>query len=845
MTAWRQNSCGLRTGTGIAYKSMFALVLGIIFLIPFVQAQTTQILHVSVTDDKQQPLSSVTIEARSNTRVTATAVTDEHGQATISCGTAEICTLTATHSGYATASTTITAAENVSTASIALSPAITDQQTVVVQGKSENPLTESSGIQTTLPTEDAQRSPVRPATLIDELPLIPGVIRTTDGRVQISGMDEPHSTLIVNMVDVSDPATGNFGLSVPVDTVDVLQVSQSPYLVQYGNFTAGVISAETRRGGDKWKYDLNDPLPEFRIRSGHLQGLRSATPRFNLSGPIVANHLYFLEGTEYLLNKTQVRTLPFPFNETKTNAVNSFTQVDAPLGSRHSLTSTLHFAPHTIHYANLNYFDPREVTPNADYQEDTGALTDRMGIHGGVLTTTFATSRIATNVGGQGPAAMVLSPQGNSGNYFGSQAREATRFQWIETWSPATLDWHGKHDFRLGSVLAHSEDEGHILGNNAVQITDSNGRLLKTISWKDKKPFNLSDLEPAVYAQDHWILGSHFALDAGLRAETQTLTYTNRFAPRTGFAWTPHENGSTVFRGGVGIFYDAVPLDTYAFSSNPKQIITTYDGNGNIIDGPRVYANVISTSSGPHFPFIRRVSHTGNFAPYSVAWNLEGEHSFQEFLTLRLRFLDAQAHSQLTLEPEISATRSALVLGGSGSMHSRQIDFTARTGLNKQRQVYFSYVRQFARGDQTDAAGYLGDFPFPVVRPLIKASTAGEIPNRFLVWGNSTLPWRMRIDPRIEYRNGFTWQSTDVYQNYVSLASELQPRFPRYFSADASLAKDINISAKHAIRLTLTGRNITNHTNPLQVHSNVADPLYGSYFGNYGRHILADFDFLF
>jgi CubicO group peptidase (beta-lactamase class C family) len=48
-----------------------------------------------------------------------------------------------------------------------------------------------------------------------------------------------------------DPATGDFGLSVPIDSVDTVKVMQSPYLAQYGNFTAGVVSAETRRGGDK------------------------------------------------------------------------------------------------------------------------------------------------------------------------------------------------------------------------------------------------------------------------------------------------------------------------------------------------------------------------------------------------------------------------------------------------------------------------------------------------------------------------------------------------------------------------------------------------------------------
>jgi len=130
--------------------------------------------------------------------------------------------------------------------------------------------------------------------LVDALPLVPGVIRTPDGRVQIAGQAEEHSSLLINSVNVNNPATGNFGLSVRIHSVDILKVMQSPYLAQYGNFTAGIVSAETRRGGDKLSYGLNDPLPDCRIRSGHLVGLQDASPRLNLSGPLTDDYLYFL-----------------------------------------------------------------------------------------------------------------------------------------------------------------------------------------------------------------------------------------------------------------------------------------------------------------------------------------------------------------------------------------------------------------------------------------------------------------------------------------------------------------------------------------------------------------------
>lgn len=808
------------------------------------QSPAANVIQVTVKGEDGKPLACVTVEARSDAALLCQAVTDAQGEATLGgCRPTEDLHITAKLQGYLSG-TAILSNTGKSAIEFSLAKAPLVEQNVTVQAASESPLTEAASSEAKLPLEEAASSPLRPSTLTEALPLVPGVVRTTDGRVQISGMSEEHSSLLINSVNVNDPATGHFGLTVPIDSVDVLKVMQSPYLAQYGNFIAGIVSAETRRGGDKWTYSLNDPLPDFRIRSGHLVGLRDATPRLNFSGPLIAHRLYLLEGSEYLLHKDEVRTLPFPANESRSRAFNSFTQLDAPLDARNSITATLHFAPHSLRYANLNYFDPEPVTPNAGYHEDTGTISEHLGIAQGVLTSTFAGTRVATDVSGQAEEEMVLSPVGNSGSYFGQQSREATRFQWIETWSPANIAWRGQHALQIGVVLGHAEDEGRLAGRN-VKIEGASGQLLRTISFDGSGMYSLSDLEPALYVEDHWVLDSHLAIDLGIRWETQTLTYTSRLAPRGGFTWTPRASNSTVVRGGVGVFYDEVPLGTYAFNSYPEQIVTTYDGNSNVTDGPRRYLNLTSTAAKLNFPFISQQSRSGNFAPYSIAWNVETQHTVNEFLLLRVRYLHTDAQNQLTLAPQITPSWSALVLGTSGALQSRQVDVTARAGASKQRQFFLSYVRQFARGTLTDAASYLGDFPFPAVRSTITASTAGEIPNRFLLWGVFALPWRMRVTPHVEYRNGFTWQPVDQMQSYVALPADLQPRYPHYFSADLRVAKDLNVGPHHAVRLSLTGRNLTNHANWLQVHNNISDPQYGGFFGNYGRHYLADFDFLF
>jgi hypothetical protein len=116
-------------------------------------------------------------------------------------------------------------------------------------------------------------------TVADALPLTPGVVREQGARS--SSPPAPNTVAPSSSIQPTDPATGQFGLTVPMDSVDVLNVYQTAYLAEYGRFTAGLVSVETKRGGDKWKWEINDPLPEFRIRSFHLRGLKTATPRLN------------------------------------------------------------------------------------------------------------------------------------------------------------------------------------------------------------------------------------------------------------------------------------------------------------------------------------------------------------------------------------------------------------------------------------------------------------------------------------------------------------------------------------------------------------------------------------
>ena len=54
----------------------------------------------------------------------------------------------------------------------------------------------------------------------------------------------------------------------------------------------------------------------------------------------------------------------------------------------------------------------------------------------------------------------IVTPEGNSGNYFGTQTRDAFRREWLEIWSPAPLRFYGSHQLKVGTSLTVSSDRG-------------------------------------------------------------------------------------------------------------------------------------------------------------------------------------------------------------------------------------------------------------------------------------------------------------------------------------------------------------------------------------------------
>lgn len=796
-------------------------------------------LQVAVSDSANRPIPGVRIEVKLAGRQIASAVTDENGQVSFPDLAAASYQITAAKEGFETALSNTAPDQSVH---LTLEPAA-QHESVKVMG-ANTPIDQNNASSVELTPQQVKELPSQPATVSDALPMVPGVIRKPDGGLEISGSPEHHSSLIVNSADVTDPATGQFGLTVPIDSVQTLTVFQTPFLAEYGRFTAGLVSVETRRGGDEWKWEINDPFPDFAIRSYHLRGLRDATPRLNAEGPLVHNKLFFSEGLEYEVRKVQVHTLPFPDDQKKNEGVNSFFQVDWIKSEKQLVTATVHIAPQKIDYADLDYFNPEPTTPDAATHNYTATLGDKWNLFGGLLDNTLSATRFTANVWGQGPADLVITPTGNSGNYFEQQNRYSTRVGWSPTFAFKPIKNLGTHEFKVGTYFAESTLHGQVF-EHPIDILDATGVMTEQITFFGGREFQMSDTEYAIFGQDHWTITKHLSVDMGVRTESQEVSESFRVAPRGGFVWSPFAKFGTVVSGGFGMFYDRVPLNVYAFNHYPKESIDFYDAEGNVTAGPFIYANTLGVAD-VHSALIFHHAVAGDFSPQSATGSVQVEQPITSGLHVRLSYMQSQSQGLVTMNPiapDPTSGIGAYELLGDGTSRYHQLEATARIKAGSSGQLFVSYVHSRDRGDLSDFNNYLGSFPVPLVRPDEFGNLSGDVPNRFLAWGSFHLPDGFRVSPVLEFRTGFPYATFDAAQNYASTPNV--SRYPGFFSLDSRVSKDIKVNPKYTVRLSVSDFNLTNHFNPEAIHYNIADPAFGLFFGQRSRRFTADFDVLF
>jgi len=680
------------------------------------------------------------------------------------------------------------------------------------------------------------------------LPLTPGVVRTPDGKINIKGEVESQGLLLVDSAEMVDPVTGAFSIEIPIDAVQTVSVYKTTDRADYGRFSGGLTTVVTKPPGARFEYQLNDFVPDPRIRSGHIVGILADEPRLYVTGPLISNKLNFSEAFEYTYSNQPVRGLAWPDNEIKTEGFNSFTNFQYIRSDRQVVTTNLDFFPLRRQFANIDTLVPQTASSNYGQQGFTTGVTDRyLFSSGAILTSLFQYMDFDSNAYGQGPEDMLVTPNGWGGNFFNKYTRNSNQQELSETYQFAKKEWHGKHQLKAG-VEGYRRSYAGTSQSHPVLIEDPNGALAESVTFSGPAHLRATDTEVAGFGEDSWSLRDNLTVNYGLRYSYQTVGEPTAFAPRTGLVYSPGLSGRTILRGGLGVFYDRVPLLAGDFTQNPKRIVTYFNPDGMPTGPPITFDNAyikVNENGQGIVPSHNRLDST----PHNLSWNLEADQEFSPKALLRVSYLFSRTYQQFTITPlDQPGTTPTLLLTNTGASRYNEFTTTLRVRASANADMSFAYIHSQARGDLNTLSAIYTPFEAPVMVPNQFGTLASNVPNRFITWGDFKLPRDWGISPVFDVHTGLPYSAIDVYQNYVGVPNSL--RFPTFASLDLRVTKDLTMAflpgaRNHKFRVGFAIFNLTNHSNPRDVYNNVTSPYFQHFVGFQHQFYGASFDIIY
>ena len=693
-------------------------------------------------------------------------------------------------------------------------------ETVEVVGDTKSSVPATAANLETLKPRIVDVEPVKGDNYQSLLPMVAGVVRGPDGRINVKGASAVQSGLMVSSSSAMDPSTGNPGFELPIDAIETVDVLTNPYSAEYGRFSSGVTQIQTRKGESKWDYLANNWAPRYKWRKGHLMGVEKYTPRLSITGPLIRNRAFLAQSIQYRMIKTPVPSLPLLERDQKYESFDSFTRLDARLSQRNLLTVTFAVFPKKQEFVNLNTFNPKPVTPNI-HNRGIQAGFQETAVFGstGTLETTVTYRRYDTDIFGQGNELMRMYPWGNEGNYFNRQGRHTETTQWAEIYTKLLNDGPAQHVVKLGVDLITGTFGGSGSGSPvALYRADSTRNTL--IEYPDSSRQRVQATSIGFFAQDHWRIGSRMSLEFGMRLDRDGVLARYNAAPRAGIVFSLLPEGRGILRGGAGLFYEQTPMNVAAFTSYERQVVTRFAADGlTPLELPVTWQH-------------RRKADLRT--PYSLIWNLEYDHRLSREWTLRLNYMRRAGHHEYLIDPLSSGALSEYVLDSRGRSKYWEVEATARYSHGSALDMSWSYVRSRSEADLNGFDLFFGNLRDPIIRPNQFSLSSIDVPHRFLFRSSVPIFLKFVFSSMVEVRSGFPYSAFDEDRNYVGQRN-LSGRFPRLATLDIRIVRPFKLW-KYNIEAGAFTFHLLNSFTPRDVQTNVNASDYGTFYNTIPRN---------
>ena len=645
---------------------------------------------------------------------------------------------------------------------------------------------------------------------------VPGGVSIKGGRPTQAGVQIGASTL-------TDPVLGLVHFTLPDDAIDSVVVMPNPYAVEYGRFSSGLVVIQTRRGSDAWHVRLNNLSPTFRSKRHedlyNINGIAGWAPNFELGGPLVKNRVFLEQTAQYRYSNDDVPSRPEDERRT-TDWISSFTRIDANLTPKHALVASAGFFPSVSNMASLGTFTPPAATVDIHERVMLGTMTERaLWSDSLVSESTVQVRSYDASVQPQGTAPMQLRPETTLGNFFNTQYRSPTTFQLIQTASGSAKLPSGLHLFKVGLDLLINNYDG-TSESRPLLIERSDGTLVRRLDASGPSVQMIPTADVALYAQDRVQPNARSYFEFGARLDRDGVVGRWNVTPRVGAAFLMNAQGTSVLRGGYGLFFERTPSAAGAFKFGQFETFTDTR-----------FADDGVTPLGPPVTFLDVTSPNLRTAR-AATWDVTYEYRWRPSVSFHVSFLDRQGSHELMLDAERVGNVGAFRLDSDGQSTYRDLEVGVHLSHSTRFDLTATYSRSMAVGDLNSFANYFDTMLWPVVPPRGYGPLPTDVPNRLLARGRLLPAPNWLIVAVADWRNGLPYSLVDAALDFVGPRNE--QRMPDYLRFDLGLEHRFHIG-KLQPWIGIRAYNAFNAFLPADVQANISSPAFGSFYNSQFR----------
>jgi hypothetical protein len=413
---------------------------------------------------------------------------------------------------------------------------------------------------------------------------------------------------------------------------------------------------------------------------------------------------------------------------------------------------------------------------------------------------------------------MQLRPETTLGNFYNTQRRSTATYQLVGTTS-GTRTFGGLHLFKAGFDLLRSNYDG-TSASGPVLIARTDGTLARRLDFEGPTAQLVDSTDVAVFAQDRFQPNGRWYLEFGGRLDRDGIVERFNFTPRVGAAVLLNQAGTSVLRGGYGLFYERTPSTVGAFQQFESAVDTRFAADG-------------ATPLGPPIRFVHRIA-ANLRTPRSRTWDVGFEQRIGEHVSVNGSMIDRSGDHELVVNPIRSGAAGSLLLSSRGRSQYRDAEISVHLTRGPSLDVNASYVRALARGNLNALNNYYDAVMWPIVAADAYAPLYGDVPHRLLARGRLMPTSRWLILGIVDWRSGTPWSATNEYLDFVGPRQTF--RFPAHVRTELGVEHRFRIF-KLEPWIGIRAYNAFNAFLPADVQANLTSPNFGAFYNSEYRQL--------